>query len=249
MTSLSKLWLHYCDHKEIRTGIFDTFKSKSKTNFKCDICGNLTKDLIAKVKHVAIVHEVLNKVLKSKGLEEIKKMKFKDEFAIGLGYLANSKKQAEKEFIQEQQPEIEEKAKEQQLEVAKEQEPEVRKEKEPEVRKEKKAEFEVAEEMEAKSQADGNTEKSARKSSQKCKLCLKEFLNGTMKQHYIMRHFLADFKKHDSEIHKKKKCNICGKVCSSVYSVYQHYGVKHGGLDKILRKKATLGGKELSPSS
>ena len=256
MTSLSKLWLHYCDHKEIRTGIFDTFKSKSKTNFKCDICGNLTKDLIAKVKHVAIVHEVLNKVLKSKGLEEIKKMKFKDEFAIGLGYLANSKKQAEKEFIREQQPENEEKAKEQQPEVAKEQKTEVRKEKkaevrkgkEPEVRKEKKAEFEVAEDA-----ADGNEpvnkDKPARGSSQKCKLCLEDCQNGTMKQHYIIRHFLADFKKHDSEIHKKKKCNICGKVCSSVRSVYLHYGVKHGGLDKILRKKAMLDGKELSPSS
>ena len=261
MTSLSKLWLHYCDHKEIRTGIFDTFKSKSKTNFKCDICGNLTKDLIAKVKHVAIVHEMLNKVLQSKGLEEIKKMKFKDEFSIGLGYLANSKKQAEKEFIQEQQPKNEEKAKEQQPEVANEQEPEVRKKKEPkvrkekesEVRKEKKAELEVSEEKETKSQADGNEpvnkDKSARGSTQKCKLCLEDCQNGTMKQHYIIRHFLADFKKHDSEIHKKKKCNICGKVCSSVRSAYLHYGVKHGGLDKILRKKAMLDGKELSPSS
>ena len=85
------------------------------------------------------------------------------------------------------------------------------------MRKEKKAEFEMAEEMEAKSQADGNTEKSARKSSQKCKLCLKEFLNGTMKQHYIMRHFLADFKKHDSEIHKKKKCNEEYKLKASLY--------------------------------
>ena len=200
VTSLSKLWQHYCDHKEIRTGIFDKFHSKSKTDFTCDICGNLTKDLIAKVKHMAIVHELLNTVLKSKGLDEVKKMKFKDEFAIGVSYLAKSKKEAENQFTEEN---------------------------------------ETGEKSKVESE---NTEKPVRGSISKCKLCEKEFQNGAMKQHYIIKHFMADFREHDSEFHKNKKCNSCGKVSLSVIAAYQHYGVKHGGLDMILRKKALLDG-------
>ena len=205
VTSLSKLWQHYCDHKEIRTGIFDKFHSKSKTDFTCDICGNLTKDLISKVKHMAIVHELLNTVLKSKGLNEIKKMKFKEEFAIGVGYLAKSKKEAETNFTKENGT------------LAK------------------------ATDTELESE---NTEKPIRGSISKCKLCEKEFQNGAMKQHYIIKHFMADFREHDSEFHKNRKCISCGKVSLSVIAAYQHYGVKHGGLDMILRKKALLDGQQ-----
>ena len=203
VASLSKLWQHYCDHKEIRTGIFDKFHSKSKTDFTCDICGNLTKDLIAKVKHMAIVHELLNTVLKSKGLDEIKKMKFKDEFAIGLSYLAKSKKEAENNLTKENGT----------------------------------AEKALGAEVESE-----NPEKPLRGSISKCKLCEKEFQNGAMKQHYIIKHFMADFREHDSEFHTNRKCNSRGKVSMSVKAAYQHFGVKHGGLDMILRKKALLDG-------
>ena len=203
VSSLSKLWQHYCDHKEIRAAIFDKFHSKSKTDFTCDICGNLTKDLIAKVKHMAIVHELLNTVLRSKGLDEIKKMKFKDEFTIGLSFLAKSKKEAENNFTKEN------------------------------VTASKVLGAEVDSE---------NSEKTTRGSVSKCKLCEKEFQNGAMKQHYIIKHFMADFREHDSEFHTKRKCNSCGKVSMSVIAAYQHYGVKHGGLDMILRKKALLDG-------
>ena len=198
VVSLSKLWQHYCDHKEIRTGIFDKFRSKSKTDFTCDICGNLTKDLIAKVKHMAIIHELLNTVLRSKGHNEIKKMKFKDEFSIGLSFLAQSKKEAAKHFSKENEiPSVEVEAETREKPVV-------------------------------------------RGSVSKCKLCEKEFQNGAMKQHYIVKHFMADFREHDSEFHKNKKCTSCGKVSQSVIAAYQHYGVKHGGLDMILRRKALL---------
>ena len=199
VTSLSKLWQHYCDHKEVRTGIFDKFHSKSKTDFTCDICGNVTKDLISKVKHVAIVHELLNTVLKSKGLNEIKKMKFKDELAIGLSFLAESKREAENNFTK-------------------------------------------AKALDAELESE-STEKRVRGSISKCKLCEKKFQNGAMKQHYITKHFMADFREYDSEFHKNKKCNACGKVSLSVIAAYQHYGVKHGGLDMILRRKVLLGHK------
>ena len=65
-----------------------------------------------------------------------------------------------------------------------------------------------------------------------------------MKQHYIIKHFMADFREHDSEFHKNRKCTSCGKVSLSVIAAYQHYGVKHGGLDMILRKKALLDGQQ-----